>query len=205
MEKVDNKEEAITETPQNTTSEQRQEQERTRIKKDVFIGFFKRTLGSIKATCEKTGIDRHTYYDWIKLDSEFALRVKQSWQEKLEDVEQIENNLILAGNPAMVRHFLDRRHPDFKPRTTMEVVKGDRTLEDLLTEDEDAINKKKHATDDAITKDTQDQPGADRAVVQDKEQAQGAGAVPVQQIPATLRPAQDAEKPDSQGAPQGTV
>ncbi|MDD5759888.1 MAG: hypothetical protein PHI06_12495 [Desulfobulbaceae bacterium] len=110
----------------------KQEQGRTREKKQVFIGIFKRTLGSIKASCEKTGIDRATYYRWLK-DPVFEAEVKQAWQERLEDVEQIANNLILAGNPAMVRHFLDRRHPDYMPRAKVEGPKpGEQSFEQVL-------------------------------------------------------------------------
>jgi len=92
------------------------EQVRTNVKKRLFLTFYKKTLGSVKATCDKIGIERRTYYDWLKKDPEFNLEVESALQESLEDMEGLLNVSMLQGDSASIRFWLSRRHPDFMRR-----------------------------------------------------------------------------------------
>ena len=65
---------------------------------------------------KKAEIGRRTYYDWLENDPGFRLKVKQTFEEILEDAEELLNMSMLQGNAASIRYFLDRRHPDYMPR-----------------------------------------------------------------------------------------
>lgn len=111
--------------------QEKKEQERTRIKKLLFLGIYKKTLGSIKATCQKADISRDTFYDWFAQDQEFHKEVRSAWTEKLEDVEEELNKLILSGDGASVRYWLDRRHPLYMPRVKVDGPKqGEMSMEE---------------------------------------------------------------------------
>ncbi|MDD3487374.1 MAG: hypothetical protein PHF35_03295 [Candidatus Moranbacteria bacterium] len=94
----------------------KKEQFRTQVKKRLFIEFYKKFLGSVRATCDKVGIERKTYHNWMNNDPEFRLEVKDVFQESLEDMEEKLNMLILKGNGPAIRFWLSRRHPDFMRR-----------------------------------------------------------------------------------------
>lgn len=54
---------------------------RTQLRKQAVIEALKKTLGIVTTACINAGIDRSTFYDWIKNDAEFAKAV-----EDIEDV-----------------------------------------------------------------------------------------------------------------------
>ena len=113
------------------SEKEREEQERTTIKKKLFILHFKKSLGSVKYSCEQAGISRETYYEWKKTDSDFYREIQSAFAQKLEDVEERLNKQILADNPSMIRYYLDRRHPLYRPRLKVEGPKpGEESLED---------------------------------------------------------------------------
>lgn len=120
----------------------KRERETTIARKKVFLELFERTLGSIKASCEKAGIHRDTYYEWLKSDPQFAADIKNTWGKKLEDVEQLAAIEMLKGNTSLIRHFLDRRHPLYRPRVKVEgPVIGEKTLEQEFDEMEFVDNE----------------------------------------------------------------
>lgn len=96
--------------------QQKDGQLRTQVKKRLFVTFYKKFLGSVRATCDKIGIERRTYYKWLNNDPEFRWEVKDAFQEVLEDLEEKLNMLILQGDSASIRFWLSRRHPDFMSR-----------------------------------------------------------------------------------------
>ncbi len=144
-----------------TKEKEREERETTKARKKIFLTIWEKTLGSVKATCEKTGIERTTYYLWMNTDPEFAANIRGYWQQKLEDVEQMMNTLILKGDGAMIRFFLDRRHPLYKPRVKVEgPVVGEKSLEQELDEmefEEDDIDYGKMA-DEQLDRDSTSTP-----------------------------------------------
>lgn len=116
------------------TSEQK-EQERTRVKKELFLVYYRKTLGSIGVTCEKVDITRVTYYEWLKRDPKFNQDIRASFADKLNDVEQQLNQAVLKGDVGAIRYFLDRRHPLYMPKIKVVAPKaGEKSMEDLIIE-----------------------------------------------------------------------
>jgi hypothetical protein len=181
--------------PANET--EKEEQVRTTVKKNLFVGVYKKTLGSIKSTCASVGINRETFRQWIKNDPDFNFKIRDAWKEKLEDVEELANKRMLEGSDSLIRHFLDRRHPLYKPRVKIEgPTPGELSAEDDADEffdDEDIENYE-----------PQDEQGLHREEVPDPKQTGGAGAVHSEQSPAVLPGKKDEAKPDSQSAAEGT-
>jgi len=59
-----------------------EEQIRTTKKKKEFIENFEKLIGIISTTCQKIGIDRKTYYNWMKKDEDFVKKVKKQKKDK---------------------------------------------------------------------------------------------------------------------------
>ena len=47
-----------------TERHEKDEQERTKIKKEYFLVIYRKLLGSVQATCDKVDIERKTFYRW---------------------------------------------------------------------------------------------------------------------------------------------
>jgi len=146
--------------------------EQTMARKKMFVEFYQRTLGSVKATCEKIGINRDTYYDWMNRDQDFKMQIKRCWRQKLEDVEQLANNEMLKGNASLIRHFLDRRHPDYMPKLkVMAPALGEKSLEEEFDEMEFVDDNNIYAK----TKD--EQLNGDQETISNSQQEGDNGAV----------------------------
>jgi hypothetical protein len=163
---------------------EREEQQRTRIKKNLFIEVFIKTLGSVKPTCDKVGIERTTYYLWLRTDPEFNLAIRNTWTQKLEDIEAIANQLILEKDPSMTRHFLDRRHPLYKPKVKVEgPVAGETAAENDM---KDFFNLEENANE----------PGLHTSEVSDQEQARDISTIPSDASSEVLLGPQNTPQPD---------
>jgi len=113
------------------------QEERTRIRKQMFLEYFRLTAGVITASCQKVGVSRQTFYDWKKNDPEFLKAIEGVNAEKLNIAEDVLWHAItIDRDSSCARYYLDRRHPLYKPKSTSEVVPGERTLEDLFDEAE---------------------------------------------------------------------
>ena len=80
--------------------------QRRKRKKKLFLEVLKENLGIISSTCQKMGMDRSKYYDWIKEDPEFDKQC-QDIQEHTKDF--VENKLFEAisqGNIAAIIFYL---------------------------------------------------------------------------------------------------
>jgi len=161
-----------------TTQDERKvikERESTTVRKEMFITYYQKSLGSVKATCEKIGISRETYYDWMRNDPNFKMSIKGCWRQKLEDVEQLANNEMMKGNASLIRHFLDRRHPDYMPKLkVMAPAMGEKSLEEEFDEMEFVDDNNIYAK----TKD--EQLNGDQEAVSNTEQTRGDGAIQTQ-------------------------
>ncbi len=176
---------------------EKKEQERTTIKKELVLTIYGQTLGSVKATCEKAEIGRAQFYIWIKEDPEFNKRIKGAWKQKLEDVEQQLNKAILAGDVSAVKYFLDRRHPFYKPRVTLEgAIAGEKSAEDIFDDAEWLDdNKIYEATFEQHNSNTIDAPnsGQERTI----------SAVQTDKGSDVLLEQKDSKKSYSESAPKG--
>jgi hypothetical protein len=71
------------------------------IKKTAMINSLKSSLGVVSTACEKVGIVRKTFYEWIKNDLEFKEEVDNISEDAIDFVEsklfeEIEKNNITA-------------------------------------------------------------------------------------------------------------
>jgi ACT domain-containing protein len=192
--------EKVTESDINDTKlkAEREEQERTRIKKGLFLEYFEKGMGEIKMACEKTGIVRNTFYKWRNEDPEFAKKLADIKIQALDDAEGMLMRLVRAGNPRAITYFLDRQHIKYKPHSVTEVVTGTRTLEDILDEAEAKLKEKKNAR--GIGTGTENPAGG---VPENKGQEGGHGAVPTQQGPAVLLGKKDEEEHHTESPTKG--
>lgn len=180
---------------------EKEEQQRTIVKKKLFLATFRKTLGSIQATCDKVGIERTGYYRWLRNDPQFALDINECLKQKLEDVEQQLNLGILKGESSLIRFFLERKHPEYKPHTVTEIITGSKSLKQLIDDDEETLNKR----DDAGKQQSSqtDEQGDNRGSSSDQGQAGTNGEIQVEPGAEILLGEEDAPKPDTQGAPKG--
>jgi hypothetical protein len=161
------------------------EQWRTKTKKKEFIEAWAETRGVISRTCEMVGISRDTYYEWRNVDPRFAKLLTTVELKRNKDVEDILMEKILEDkDPSCVKYYLDRKHPEYKPRMVQEVIAGERTLEDLIDED----NQK-----------DENQKTIDRGTNQDTQQAESGGADEVQCSTGILLEDEEAKKFDIEG------
>lgn len=120
--------------PNTLTETEKKEQERTTVKKRLFLEYFEKTLGSIKATCAKTGISRWTFYEWLKKDHDFFEATKHVEIVAIEDAYEGLMKAILEGNVRAITYFLDRRHPDFMPKLKIDQPRvGETSLDDIIS------------------------------------------------------------------------
>ena len=114
------------------TKKQKAEQERTIAKKNLFLEYFIKTLGSIKATCLKTGINRDTFYTWRNEDQQFYADIKKVEMIAVEDGYEGLMKGVLEGNMQAITFLLRNKHPDFIPKMKLLPGVGEQSLDDEL-------------------------------------------------------------------------
>lgn len=186
------------------SEEVKKDQERTRINKQLFLEMLPQCRGIIRMTCAKIGIGERTYYDWRDNDPEFNEKVAKQYAHLKEEIRDVllKKILVEADGPS-VRYWLDRKDPEFMPKAKTEVITGSRTLEDLLDEDEENLNKENgesnSTNEDRTPKEEKERSETtDRGTIQDKKQEGGTDTVQVQQGSAVLLEKENEKKPDSQ-------
>lgn len=178
---------------------EREEQERTKVKKRLFIEYFAKSRGLISQTCAKVDIDKETYRRWKRDDPEFVKAIDYALSNQIEEVRDVLNELIFIKKHAPSVHFwLNKRDAAFRDRSITEVVVGDKTLEDLIAEDEEELNKQ---NDD--TEETTIEPGAHPGALEDPGQAQGAAEVQPELGTSPVLGEEDAPQLDTQGPAEG--
>jgi hypothetical protein len=172
--------------------EHKEEQERTRIKKALFVDGWKKYHGVVSVICDKVGIDRCTFYEWRKDDPDFSEAIRTAKQTLNEEVEDLlMGKMFLEKDGTSIRYFLDRKHPGYKPRSVSEVVVGgDRTLEDLIDED------KAKPTE---TTNAENTTGNDRGDTENKGQEGAVSEVQAEPSAEVLLGAQDAPQHNPEG------
>lgn len=171
--------------------EGKKEQRRTTENKKLFINIMEQAMGIVKVACEHVGITRKTYYGWVKEDPVFAGEMDRIRKEQLGDVEDRLLRAIANNEPWAITLYLNRKHPDYKPKSEMQVIPTERTLEDLI----DEANKKNAI--EAETKnnyDTDGQQNINREVIEDKNKEGGTNPVCFEQGAVFLLEAPNAQK-----------
>ena len=75
-------------------------------KKKAFIDVLRLNQGNIKATCEKVGMGRTTYYNWIDDDKDFEIEVQNTNEELIDYAEGQLHTKIHQGNLTAIIFFL---------------------------------------------------------------------------------------------------
>lgn len=87
-------------------SNKKSEQNRTRLKKEAFLELFPKEMGNVSKICEKVGIGRTTYYEWLKKDQAFAEEIENCEEGLIDYVESKMYKLIKEDNPTMIIFYL---------------------------------------------------------------------------------------------------
>lgn len=94
---------------------------RQKASKAKFLALHPANLCRVTATCKQVGIDRKTYYKWLEADQEFKQAVGECRMLSCEMVEGYLQGLIKKGKPSMVRFYLQTHHPDYQPKSSIEL------------------------------------------------------------------------------------
>mgnify|MGYP003137773022 CR=1 FL=1 len=82
------------------------EQERTKKGKVAFLDAIEKSLGVVDAACKIVGISRTTYYEWLKVDSEFKKKVNEVSEITLDFAESELFKQMKLGNVATIIFYL---------------------------------------------------------------------------------------------------
>lgn len=187
------------------SKEQKEEQIRTKTKKKAFLDYWERSKGIISVACEKVDINRQTFYDWKESDPEFAKALEKVTEKRNLDVrDMLMGKIFIEKDGPSIRYYLDRKDPEFKPKTVTEIIAGERTIEDLLKDDEEEI-KKQQEEYDANKKKTEDknEPVADKQAVKDKKQEGGDSVVQSEHSAEVVSEEKNEKKSDTQSQTEG--
>lgn len=74
------------------------------------------SMGStVAGACFHAGIAESTYYSWCEKDPEFMER--NQLLKELQVLKALETvSIAIESDPSMAKWYLERRHPDFKPK-----------------------------------------------------------------------------------------
>lgn len=159
------------------------EQERTIVKKRAFLELWEKSSGVVSYVCDKLEINRNTFYAWKANDPEFAAKIKAVEDKRLDSAEDILfGKVFVERDASCAKYLLDRKHPGYKPKSVTEVIAGEKTLEDLLAEDDAKADKelqdyeRRNKNNGTETARPEDQRGADEPIP-NQDEAGGDGQV----------------------------
>jgi len=189
----------------------KQEQERTTIKKKMFLEYWERSRGVISAVCEKVDISRKQFYKWKREDKEFTEALTKIGETRNDEIEDLlMGKVFIEKNLRAITYYLDRCHPKYKPTLKQEIIAGEFSWTKAIEKQKEEIKKiqeeydnqqKKHNTGEATGPDKQ---GSDRNEPKDKGQEGNDGAVHGKQSPEILRGEENTPKPDIKSEAKGT-
>lgn len=84
------------------------------IQKAELVELWRTTRGHVSKMCSATGIDRSTFYRWLKKDKGFAKAILNSKSELDDDVRDSLIQKIADGSSTDIQFYLKKQHPDFK-------------------------------------------------------------------------------------------
>lgn len=177
------------------------EQERTRVKKGLFLEYYEKLM-TISATCRKIDISDMQVRRWKADDKEFAQKIIDidlNLNEAAVDV--LKGKVFIEHDGASVRYYLDRKHPDFKPKSITEIVAPTTTMKQLV----DEVNKKLNQNNagDSQQPKTNDEPGDHSDDLKDKKQEGGVSAFPPKSCAEILLGKKDEKKSDIKSPAEG--
>ena len=82
---------------------------RTIAKKKVMLKALQSYMGVVAGACDKARIDRHTHYNWLRTDQDYAEKVEAIGERALDLAESKLFQLIKKENPQAVFFLLETR------------------------------------------------------------------------------------------------
>lgn len=177
--------------PRKEVKTEKDEQERTTIKKRQFIESLRESIGIVRIACDSVGIARRTFYRWYDEDPELRAEVEQIRKEQLGEVEDRLIKKIVQEDSGAIRFYLSRVHPKYRPKQENYNIPTEKTLEDLLD-------------DYAKDENTPGQQDTDPKAPEDKGQAGPASAIQAEPNPELLLGKENAPQPDPEAQAEGT-
>lgn len=80
--------------------------DKTDIKKKEILEALEKSLGIVTTACKQVGINRDTYYEWLKKDKDFKKKVRELENVALDFVESQLHKQIAKGNPLSTMFYL---------------------------------------------------------------------------------------------------
>jgi hypothetical protein len=187
------------------------QQDRTIMKKKLFLEYYGKSMGVISITCEKIDLDRSMFYDWMKDDADFARAVKNVDLKKNQIAEDILWGMITHEHDGpSIRFYLQAKHSEFKSKLKVEggmTVTPTKSLTEMLREEAvENLNK----TNDTIHGTTNSggdggQPNIDREIDPITKQARGVSADEVQPGTGIILAEKNAQESDHQSETKGVI
>ena len=81
-------------------------------KKKEFLKVLKSNLGIVTATCEKVGMSRRTFYNWIESDEDFKTSVQEIYDYQCDYVESQLFKKIQQGSEKSIHFYLKYKGKD---------------------------------------------------------------------------------------------
>ena len=81
-------------------------QENKEKKKVEFLEEFSKKANNVSATCKAIGIERPTFYNWLKDDVDFRLKVENAEEGDIDMAESALKKQILGGNITAIIFYL---------------------------------------------------------------------------------------------------
>ena len=93
--------------------------ERIEKNKKRFLEEFEKSVGIITTTSQKTGMNRGTYYQWLKKDPKFRKEIERIKEEQMGVVEDRLLQAILNNNVSAIIFYLKCKHPEYRPKSEL--------------------------------------------------------------------------------------
>lgn len=114
----------------------------TQDRQDDFLAKFKNNGGGSYAVAYTLAkIPKQTFWDWYHGDKDFKNKLFEIRNNTNDLVEDQLITKAVGGNVSAMRIYLESNHPKYNKRLKVETYTGDKTLEDILMEDEEELNK----------------------------------------------------------------
>src|SRR3990167_11558924 len=86
---------------------------KTDIQKAKLVELWVQTRGHISDMCRSLGIERKTFYNWLKKDKNFNEAIQTAEWGLHDDVRDALIQKIAEGSSTDIQFYLKKRHPDF--------------------------------------------------------------------------------------------
>jgi len=132
--------------------------------------YFNHVGNSYETICSKTGIPRRTFDYWKQNDLKFRDAIFEKKENRVEIWEDRVISEGMKGNVPALKFLLENNHPTYSKKLRVETYTGDKTLEDLIAEDEKAVDEHNKKVDELNKEKIQGQSVVHSEHPEDKKQ-----------------------------------